>query len=264
MPFVTSKDGTRIGTSAIGAGPPLVLVDGALCWRASGPAGPLAEALSDTFTVHTYDRRGRGESGGTTPFATAREIEDLEAVIEGAGGTAAVYAISSGVPLALGAANATDRITRLVLYEAPLLTDANARKVDPDYAAMLDALLARGDHAGAVKHFMRKGVGVPAFAVLMMQVMGVTRKLAPVAPTLAYDAAWLMPHWTYSAPTAETWPDVDIPVLCVGGGKSDAWMQEAQLAISRALPNATHKTLAGQNHMVAADAIAPLIREFLA
>src|SRR3954463_3957174 len=106
MAFVTSKDGTKIGYSTIGSGPVIVLVDGALCWRASGPAGPLAEQLKDQFTVYTYDRRGRGESGDTKPFAGEREIEDLAAVIEAAGGTAAVYAISSGVALALAAANA--------------------------------------------------------------------------------------------------------------------------------------------------------------
>src|SRR3569832_808741 len=106
MPFVTSKDGTRIGYSVVGTGPALVLVDGALCWRASGPAAPLAEQLKDRFTVYTYDRRGRGESGDTKPYAVAREVEDLDAVIDAAGGKAAIYAISSGVGLALATADA--------------------------------------------------------------------------------------------------------------------------------------------------------------
>jgi len=108
MPFVTSKDGTRIGYSVVGSGPALVLVDGALCWRASGPAGPLAEQLKDRFTVYTYDRRGRGESGDTKPYAIEREVEDLDAIIEAAGGKAAVYAISSGVLLAIAAATTLD------------------------------------------------------------------------------------------------------------------------------------------------------------
>ncbi|MEO8759085.1 MAG: alpha/beta fold hydrolase [Devosia sp.] len=264
MPFVTSKDGTKIGYSVIGAGPAIVLVDGALCWRASGPAGPLAEQLKDQFTVYTYDRRGRGESGDTKPYAIAREVEDLDAVIAASGGSTAVYAISSGVPLALAAANSGAPITRMVLYEAPLITDTSRPPTDPQYAAKMDALIAKGDNAGAVKHFMKNGVGLPGFAILMMQLMGVMKKLAPVGPTLAYDTALVFPYWTRAAIPAGTWSNVTIPVLDIGGGKSDAWMQNAQVAISKTLPNATHKTLPGQNHMVAPTAIAPMIKEFIA
>lgn len=262
MAFVTSKDGTRIGYSVVGAGPPIVLVDGALCWRASGPAGPLAEQLKDQFTVYTYDRRGRGESGDTKPYAVQREVEDLAAVIDAAGGTAAVYAISSGVGLALAAANAGVPITKMVLYEMPIFTD-NSRKVDPAYSQVMDELIAKGDGAGAVKHFMKEGVGIPAFGVFMMQLMGVMRKLAPVAPTLAYDTRLLTPYWTYAPLPKSTWPNVTMPVLDIGGGKSDQWMQNGQVAISKALPNATHKTLPGQNHMVTPTAIAPMIKAFV-
>ncbi len=265
MPFVTSQDGTRIGYSTIGSGPALVLVDGALCWRSSGPATPLAEELKDHFTVTTYDRRGRGESGDTKPFAVEREVEDLEAVIAATGGPAAVYAISSGVPLALAAANAGAPITKMVLYEAPFIVD-NSRKNVPDanYATRMSQLIAAGDNAGAVKHFMQNGVGIPGFAIFMMQLMGMMRKLAPVGPTLAYDTALVTPFWTGKPIPDATWQHVTVPVLDIGGGKSDAWMQNAQIAISNVLPNATHKTLPGQNHMVAPTAIAPLIKEFIA
>ena len=262
MPFVTSTDGTRIGYSAVGSGPALILIDGALCWRASGPSGPLAEQLKDRFTVYTYDRRGRGESGDTRPYAVDREVEDLAALIDAAGGSAAVYAISSGVGLALAAANAGLPISKMVLYEFPIVTDSS-RQIDPAYAKVMDQLLASGDNVGAVKHFMRN-VGVPGFGMFMMGLMGMFRKLAPVAPTLAYDTKLVTPFWTNRAPASGTWPLVTMPVLDVGGGKSDPWMQSAQLAISRALPNATHKTLPGQNHMVAPAAIAPMIKEFLA
>jgi pimeloyl-ACP methyl ester carboxylesterase len=263
MPFVTSSDGTRIGYSVVGAGPAIILVDGALCWRASGPAGPLAARLQDRFTVYTYDRRGRGESGDTTPYAVAREVEDLAAVIGAAGGAAAVYAISSGVGLALAAANAGLPISKMVLYEFPILID-DTRHVPADYATTMDALIAKGDNAGAVKHFMGTGVGVPKFAIFMMGLMGIFKKLAPVGPTLAYDTRLVTPLWTYAPPSPETWPNVTMPVLAIGGGKSDAWMRNAQLALSKALPNAIHKTLPGQNHMVAPTAIAPMIKTFLA
>lgn len=265
MPFVTSKDGTRIGYSMVGAGPPVVLVDGALCWRASGPSGPLAEELKDRFTVYTYDRRGRGESGDTKPFSPDREVDDLAAIIDAAGGSAAIYAISSGVGVALAAANrlGPEKITKMVLYEFPILADAS-RKIDPSYAKVMDDLIARGDNAGAVKHFMKTGVGVPGFAILMMQLMGVMKKLAPVGPTLAYDTRFVTPFWTNTPPPKSTWANATMPVLDVGGGKSDAWMQNAQLAISKALPNAAHRTLEGQNHMVSAKAIGPIIKDFLA
>ena len=264
MPFVTSKDGTRIAYSVIGSGPALVIVDGALCWRASGPSGPLAAQLKDRFTVYTYDRRGRGESGDTQPYAVEREVEDLAAIIDAAGGSAAVYAISSGVGLALTAANALGaaKITKMVLYEFPIFTD-ESRRVDASYARVMDELIAGGNNAGAIKHFMKTGVGVPGFAILMMQLMGVIKKLAPVAPTLAYDTKLVTPYWTYSPPPRSRWSQATMPVLDIGGGKSPAWMQNAQSAVAAALPNATHKTLAGQNHMVSPVALAPMIREFV-
>ena len=115
-----------------------------------------------------------------------------------------------------------------------------------------------------VKHFMRNGVGVPGFAVFMMSIMGVIRKLSVVAPTLAYDTRLVTPFWTNTLPSPDTWANVTMPVLDIGGGKSEPWMQNAQVAVSQALPNATHKTLPGQNHMVAPTAIAPMIREFAA
>ena len=265
MPFVPSKDGTRIGYSVTGTGPVIVLVDGALCYRTSGPMGPISAQLKDRFTVVTYDRRGRGESGDTKPYAIRREVEDLDALIDAAGGSVMIYAISSGVPLALAAADSlgAGRITSMVLYEAPLILDTTRKPVDPDYAGKMDALIARGDNAGAVKHFMQNGVGLPGFAILMMQLMGVMKKLAPVGPTLAYDTALVTPFWKNKPLPAGVWPNATMPVLNIGGGKSDPWMQNAQLAISKALPNATHRTLPGQNHMVAATAIAPLIKQFL-
>jgi len=264
MPFVTSKDGTRIGYSVVGSGPAIILVDGALCWRASGPSGPLAEQLKDRFTVYTYDRRGRGESGDTKPYAVAREVEDLAAIVDAAGGSAALYAISSGVGVALAAADVLGprKVTKMVLYEFPIFTDGS-RRPDPSYSRVMDELIASGNNAGAVKHFMKNGVGVPGFAILMMQLMGVMKKLAPVGPTPAYDTRVVSPLWTNAPPPKGSWSNATMPVLNIGGGKSPAWMQNAQVAVSKTLPNATHKTLAGQNHMVSANAIAPMIKEFV-
>src|SRR3569623_1217532 len=142
MPFVTSWVGTRIGYSVVGSGPEFVLVDGALCWRASGPSGPQAEHLKDRFTVYTYDRRGRGESGDTKPYAIEREVEDLDAVIDAAGGKVAIYAISSGVLLAIAAAETLDssKITRMVLYEAPIYADER-RRLAPTYIPRMNQFI---------------------------------------------------------------------------------------------------------------------------
>lgn len=264
MPFVTSKDGTQIGYSVVGSGPVIILVDGAMCSREMGPATPLANELKAQFTVYTYDRRGRGESGDTKPYSTEREIEDLQAVIEAAGGSVKLYAISSGVILALETANVTPGITGLVLYEAPIFTDATRNPVPTDYVEHMNQLVAAGDNAGAIRYFMDKGINVPWFVLLMMQVMGMFRKMAPVGPTLPYDTAFVHPLWTYKPIPANRWPNVTVPVLTIGGGKSDQWMQNAQKAIAANLPNAQHRTLAGQNHMVSPTAIAPMIREFFA
>ncbi|MEQ1770511.1 MAG: alpha/beta hydrolase [Devosia sp.] len=264
MPFVTSKDGTQIGYSVIGSGPAIVLVDGAMCWRDMGPSTPLAAELKDRFTVYTYDRRGRGESGDTKPYSTQREVEDVAAVIAAAGGTVAIYAISSGVALALEAANSLPGITSMVLYEAPMFTDGTRKPVPGDYVQRMEQLVASGDNAGAVKHFMQNGIGIPWFGLLMMQLFGMFKKMAPVGPTLPYDTAFVYPFWTYKPLPANRWPNVTVPVLTMGGSKSDEWMQNAQKAIAANLPNARHETLQGQNHMVAATAIAPRIKEFLA
>ena len=125
MPTVISKDGTPIAFERSGSGPALILVDGALCYRAFGPMPQLAALLARDFTVYTYDRRGRGESGLTAPFAVEREVEDIAALLEEAGGAACVYGISSGAALALEAANRSPGIRKLALYEAPFIVDGS-------------------------------------------------------------------------------------------------------------------------------------------
>jgi pimeloyl-ACP methyl ester carboxylesterase len=104
MTTVRSTDGTAVAFEKTGGGPPVILVDGALCYRASGPSRPLAAELSRRFTVFTYDRRGRGESGDRAPYALEREVEDLQALVEQAGASASLYGVSSGAALALEAA----------------------------------------------------------------------------------------------------------------------------------------------------------------
>ena len=263
MAFVSSRDGTRIAYDKVGTGPALILVDGALCYRGSGPALPLAEELKDQFTVYTYDRRGRGESGDTQPYAVDREIEDLQAIIAAAGGSAMLYGISSGGALALETANRTAGVTRVFIYEVPFITD-DSRTLKPGYVERMNALVQAGDRAGALKHFMRTGVGIPAFMVFTMQFMPFWKRLKQIAPTLVYDTA-IVGSKMQSKPIAKgTWANLTQPVMAVGGTKSDTWMRNAQKSIAASLPNARHRELEGENHMVKPTAIAPMIREFLA
>ena len=172
MKTVTSKDGTTIVYDQTGDGPPLILVDGALNSRGFGLNGPLAAVLADRFTVVTYDRRGRGDSGDTLPYAAQREIEDLEAVIDASGGPAYVYGISSGAVLALETACAVPaKVARLALYEAPFVVDDSRPPVPADAIAQITDLLARGRRGAAVRLFLREYSQVPAAFVALMPLM---------------------------------------------------------------------------------------------
>src|SRR5215470_17043967 len=239
MKTATSKDGTTIAYDQTGNGPPLVLVDGALNSRAFGLNGPLAAILADRFTVVTYDRRGRGDSGDTPPYAVQREIEDLEAVIDTTGGPADVYGISSGAGLALEAACAVPaKVAKLALYEPPFVVDDTRQPVPADAIGQVTGLLARGRRGAAVKLFLREDAQVPAMVVAVMPLMPAWAKLKAVAHTLPYD------------------------LTIIAGGKSPAWLQNATRALAQALPGASHQTLPGQTHIVKPKPLAPVLAEF--
>jgi pimeloyl-ACP methyl ester carboxylesterase len=179
---VLSKDGTAIAFDRIGHGSPVILVDGALCYRALGPSGPLAELLAQHFTVFTYDRRGRGDSGDTAPYAVEREVEDIGALLDEAGGAAFVWGISSGAVLALEATNRLTGIKKLALYEAPFIVDDSRPPVSKDDWARISDAVAAGRRSDAVQLFL-KAVGAPAFFVALMRLLPVWPKLKAVAHT---------------------------------------------------------------------------------
>ena len=159
--FTTSADGTEIAYEVSGSGPALVLVDGALCQRSMGPSHGLATVLESEFTVHAYDRRGRGESGpGATPYDIQREVEDLVAVLEAAGGHPHVFGSSSGAVLTLEAARQGAPINRIAAYEAPFIVDDSRPPNDPDLPRQVQAMVDDGRRGDAVKTFLRT-VGVP-------------------------------------------------------------------------------------------------------
>lgn len=257
MPIATSADGTTIAYECGGDGPALILVDGALCHRGGGPMRPLAEALRDRFAVYTYDRRGRGESGDTPPYAVAREVEDLHAVIAAAGGEAGVYAMSSGGGLALAAAAAGPGIRRMALYEPPYMGEIGDDGPIQAYTKELGELLAAGRRGDAVALFMTR-VGIPEPVITGMRTQPSWPTLEAIAPTLAYDDALL----TGGRVPRELAGSVSVPVVVLTGGASPPPLQQAAKATAAALPTAELRTLAGQTHDAAPEAVATVLAAF--
>jgi len=251
MNRVISKDGTPIAYERSGSGPAVIIVDGALCSRHFGPTAKLAQLLSGgaaaghSFTVYRYDRRGRGESGDTQPYSAAREIEDLAALIEIAGGRASLLGLSSGGALAIQAAAAGLEVDKVVAYEPPYVNEAGGG--DEDHEVQLQRILAGGDRGGAVTYFMRDMVGAPAFVPIMMRLMPwIWRKLKAVAHTLPYDAVVM----TGFRIPRERFMAVDRPVLVLNGTKTDRRLKTAARALGATVPGARHAELAGQTHNV--------------
>jgi pimeloyl-ACP methyl ester carboxylesterase len=263
MPTVTSKDGTTIGYDTRGAGPALILVDGATGFRSQGYSNELADLLARDFTVYSYDRRGRGESGDTPPFAVEREIEDIEALIDAAGGEAFVYGISSGGALALEAAiGLQGKVKKLALYEIPY--DASAAGVTAwhSYRAKLSELLAAGQRGDAIALFM-SFVGVPEDMLAGMRQSPMWAPLEGIAPTLAYDAAAL---GVDRVPPVERAATVTARTLVMDGGASlefMPFMRASAEALAAAIPNAQHQVVEGQSHNVDAKVLAPVMAAFL-
>jgi pimeloyl-ACP methyl ester carboxylesterase len=258
---VTSNDGTVIAYSQIGQGPALILVDGALCYRQFGPSQDLAAQLASHFTVITYDRRGRGESGDTQPYAVEREVEDLAALLEAAGGSACVFGQSSGAALAIEAANRLPGITRLALYEAPFIVDDTGKPVTQTLLTDLKEAVAQNQRSKAVKLFMKQ-VGTPGFMLAIMPLFPVWSKLTAVAHTLPYDISIVLPYGSGKPLPSTLGADIKAPILVMDGGKSPVWMRHSTQALAKTLPDANYRTLAGQTHMVKADALVPVLVEF--
>jgi pimeloyl-ACP methyl ester carboxylesterase len=257
-----SKDGTTIAFERTGSGPPLIIVDGALCWRESGPARKVAKEVADRFTVITYDRRGRGESGDTAPYSVQREVEDIEALIDEAGGPVHLCGFSSGGVLAMEAARAGAAIEKLVVYEAPFIVDDSRPPAPASYVSDLNEHLAAGRRGAAVKRFMRL-VGMPAVLAAAMPLFPAWKKLKGVAHTLPYDAAVMGDTQAGKPLDPGHWGAVSVPTLVLVGGKSPDWMASGMQSLAELLPSAQRQVLDGQTHMVKAKAVGPAVKRFL-
>jgi pimeloyl-ACP methyl ester carboxylesterase len=259
MNQVISKDGTAIAFDRSGKGPAIILVGGAFQYRAIDPKTvQLAALLAQHFTVFHYDRRGRGDSLDTQPYTVEREVEDLDALIQEAGGQAAVFGMSSGAALAILAAARGLAITKLAFYEPPFHAgDKQASQASERYTRELTALLSQGRRGDAVALAMTT-FGAPAEVVAAMRQTPMWPLFEAVAPTLAYDAAIMGDG---SVP-AERLASITVPTLVIAGGASPAFMHTASQAVAHTMPNAKHTTLEGQTHDVAPQALAPVLMEF--
>lgn len=260
MTTVTSKDGTTIAFDGSGEGPALVLVGGALSDRSG--AAPLAEVLAPRFTVFAYDRRGRGESDDTAPYAVEREIEDLEAVVAEAGGSAFVFGHSSGAALALEAAARSLPVTKLALYEPPFIVDDGHEPLPDDYVERLTDLAASGRRGDAVEYFLTSGPGVPPEVVAGMRNEPFWPAMEKIAHTLAYDGAVMGDLMSGRPLPADRWASMAIPTLVLDGDQSPAWARNSVGALAEVLPNAERRTLEGQDHGAAPEVLAPALVEF--
>jgi pimeloyl-ACP methyl ester carboxylesterase len=261
MKTVTSKDGTTIAFDQWGAGPVVILVDGALQYRAFDQGMvPLAELLAQHFTVIHYDRRGRGDSTDTQPYALEREIEDIEALIEDAGGSASLYGISSGAALAMEAAIALpDKVRKLAMYEAPYNDDPAAQQAWRKYVTELRELLAADRKGDAVGHFMML-VGASADDVAGIRQTPMWPLWESIGHTLEYDHIAALGE-DAAVPTDRA-ARVTMPALVMDGSESFPFMHTTAMALADAMPKGQHRTLEGQTHEVAAEAIAPVLVEF--
>jgi len=256
----TSGDGTTIAYTKLGSGPPLILVDGAFCYRENGPTSQLAPLLAEHFTVFAYDRRGRGASGDAPVYAIEREVDDLRSIVSEAGGPAFVVGISSGGALALQAVARGVSLRGLILYEPPFVQEDGHPMSFDMRKRRLNQFVAAGDRVGAVRFFMTHIYGAPKpfVAVMPLIMRSAWKKNQSVALTLPYDLT-LMEDWSILRDRSRS---VTVPTLVLGGEKSPAPLRAAVATVAGALPNARRMYLHGQDHMFSAPAVAPVIIDF--
>jgi pimeloyl-ACP methyl ester carboxylesterase len=265
MASVTSADGTRIAYDVVGEGPPLVLTAGATQYRAIDETTPKLQALlaGSGFTVINYDRRGRGESRDTLPYAPEREFEDLEALVAAVGGEAAVFGMSSGAILAVEAAASGVAMSSLVMYEPPCLLDHDGPEPIDDYIETLDGFVAAGKPGDAMAYFLEVVAEMPTEAIEQFRASPAWAAFEAVGHTIAYDARVMDPFAKGEPIPPGRWDTATQPTLVIAGGDSPAWMQSAAAKVAAALPSGRVRTLPGQTHEFDPAVLAPAMLEFL-
>jgi pimeloyl-ACP methyl ester carboxylesterase len=259
---VTSRDGTSIAYERAGSGPPVILVGGGL--DDGSENAPLMPELAERFTVYNYARRGRAQSGDTQPYALEREIEDLDALIAQAGGSAHLYGVSSGGALALEAAAAGSAVDRVAVYEVPYNPAADWLAGWGAYREGLAAALAEGRRGDAIELFMRVA-DTPDEVIEGARSSPMWQGLEAIAHTLAYDAACLGD----GQPPTERLATIQQPTLVATGGPhppgSPTWvaaLDPAADAMVASIPNAERRVLEGQGHVADPKAAAAVLKPF--
>jgi len=277
MRTVASKDGTTIAFDQLGDGPAAILVTGALGTRSHAMPDSLAHSLSKRFTAIEYDRRGRGDSGDTLPYAVQREIEDIEAMIDAAGGSAFLFGNSSGAILALEAARVLpNKVKKLALYEPPFIIDDSRPPLPKDYVEQLNTAIAAGRPGDAVEIFMTKALLIPPEFVTMMRTAPMSQTfdddtgakppewadMEKVAHTLAYDGMIVKDFLAGKPLPPKRWASFTAPTLVIVGGNSEPFFHDGAQALVNHMPNAQRRILEGQDHAVSPAVLAPVLTEF--
>jgi pimeloyl-ACP methyl ester carboxylesterase len=258
MDTVRSPDGTKIAFDAHGAGPLIILVDGALTVRSSG--SELARLLAPRFTVVGFDRRGRGSSGDTPPYAIDREIDDIEALIDRFGDPAFLYGHSSGGPLAmLAAIRLGSKVGKVAMYEPPYNNEPAAQLPWGQYLTSLREALREGRRGDAVALFLSY-VGTPSGQLDAMRRRPSWPDLEAVAPTLSYDHAGVMGE-SLAIPT-ELASRVTVPTLVMAGDAGLPFMADTARLLGQFIPRGQVQILTRQTHRVAPEVLAPVLIRF--
>lgn len=218
----------------------------------------LAAGLAGEFTVYNFDRRGRGDSGDTLPYAIEREFEDITAMTEVSGGPAHLYGSSSGAALAMEAAAAGAPVDKLVMWEPPYNVQGRP-DLPADTASVYRELVDAGRTGDAVEYFMATVVGLPPEFVAGARQAPWWAQQEALAHTLAYDAE-IMGDYTIPVDRAKSVP---VPTMIIDGGASFPFLHETADALAALIPDAQRQTLSGQEHNVDPTALAPVVAGFL-
>ena len=258
--YAVSADGTRIAYETVGNGPALVIVGGAFGTRAD--ARELAQAMSGRFTAACYDRRGRGDSGDTQPYAPEREIDDLRAVMSALGGSAFVYGHSSGGVLSLDAVAAGLPIPKLAIYEPPFTIDDSRPPYPDDFLDTLRGMVESGRRGDAVAEFWSSGLQLPESEIEKARQAPFWPHLESLAHTLIYDFEVLGDRIRGKPLPASMADSITIPVLILQGGASPPALRNPAVALASLLPTATTQVDEGQGHGAPAEILKPILERF--
>ncbi|WLR42282.1 alpha/beta hydrolase [Bacillus carboniphilus] len=258
MKTTQSKDGTTLAYDVYGDGPALIYITGAICHRSFKPIVRDAKIFATEFTVYNYDRRGRGDSGNTLPYTIEREIEDIEAIIDAAGGKAYLYGHSSGAVIALESAlRLGNKVQKVIMYDAPYVRDDKEKAEYKQLSQKIHDLLGSKKNAETILTFL-KGIGMPKVFVLLLPLLPGWRNIKALAPTLAYDITL-----TQDMPPIERATRISIPIQIIVGEKSPISIYHVGRQLTEAIPNARFVQLAKQDHMVNGKTLLPLLSNFL-